>query len=85
MTKIECVSCGELFDTLDGDGICESCNLEDYCTDCNQHEIDCICDEDDDDDDFIYGFDDDDFGDEDDYNEEDDWEGDKWDEEDDAW
>ena len=81
--KIECISCGMKLESeyLDGDGICEPCNLEDYCHVCNQHELDCACDDGAADDSFVYGFGDDDFGNEDDPHDElDDWEGDDFDE-----
>jgi len=77
MTKIDCISCGIEFELteLDPDGICEPCNLEDYCPKCNQHGLDCECEYGDGA--FVYGFDEDDFGDEDDPHDElDEWEGD---------
>jgi hypothetical protein len=71
-----CICCGEEF-WLDSDGICEKCNLEDYCETCKQHELDCNCP---DTASFIYGFPDDDFSDNP-HDELDDWEGDDYDEE----
>lgn len=79
-TRIECVCCGEMVDAteLDSDGICWPCNEEDLCDACGEHEFDCRCD-DDEEGNFVYGFEDDDFGDDDDpWSEEDDWEGDDY-------
>lgn len=74
-----CVLCNIPSDNLDSDGICVSCNLEDYCTGCNEHELDCECEW------MLYGFSDDDL-DQDDFigDEFSDWEGDNW-EDDDEW
>ncbi len=81
MPKIDCISCGVEFESsqLGADGVCEPCNLEDCCSNCNQYDLDCTCDNDapTDKNAFVYGFDDEDFGDEDNSHDElNDWEGD---------
>jgi len=81
--KVKCVCCHDEYNavSLDDDGICVPCNLEDECPDCGCHELDCTCDDEVETADW-YGFEDDDFEDDDGHDEMDDWEGDDWDDDD---